>query len=247
MSGIGYITRRRADASALTAMSESESKPPSIAPPQSPDGRFDVDAELVRLAQAGRHSAFELLVVKYQRRVAATISGMVRNDAITEELVQETFLSAFRALPELRAEVAFFAWLQVIARNLASTHLRQAARGAEQFLMQSERQAEVSEAGEHIDPQSEVPGSIGRVFANTPEDELVAKQLFASLETALQSLPAAQRDALLMREIDGLDYQSIAATMALPLNSVKSLIYRARESVATQLGPQLEPNRNRRW
>ena len=229
------------------AMSESNSKLPSSAKSQFPEGRFDVDAELVRLAQAGRHSAFELLVVKYQRRVAATISGMVRNDAITEELVQEAFLRAFRALPELRAEVVFFAWLQVIARNLASSYLRRLASGAEPSAMHSERQDEFNEAADNGESQSSVPGSIGRVFANTPEDELIAKQLFYSLESALQSLPTAQRDALLMREIDGLDYQSIAVTMALPLNSVKSLIYRARESIATQLGPQLEPNRNRRW
>ena len=112
-------------------MSEKPSEQPEPSGPSGSTNRgpgFDVDAELVRLAQSGRHKAFELLVVKYQRRIAALIQGLVRNDSITEELCQEAFLRAFRALPELRAEIAFYAWLQAIARNLASGYLRSAAQ-----------------------------------------------------------------------------------------------------------------------
>ena len=168
------------------------------------------------------------------------IQGLVRNDSITEELCQEAFLRAFRALPELRAEIAFYAWLQAIARNLASGYLRSAAQNPVGGGRNG--QAASTDSG----PDEFEPGQ-GNVFSASPEDEMGAKQLFAGLESAISKLPKPQRDALLLREIDGLDYQAIAATMALPLNSVKSLIYRAREALALELSPFLEPVRNRRW
>ncbi len=237
MSDFGYSARQRTIGGPNNVMSE---KTPELSTATEREKGFDVDAELVRLAQSGRHKAFELLVVKYQRRIAAVIKALVRDDAITEELCQEAFLRAFRALPELRAEVAFFAWLQAIARNLASGYLRSASRN---LTRAGDRPTAASDDGEF--ENAELGQS--NVLSASPEDEFAAKQLFEGLEQAISQLPKAQRDALLMREIDGLDYQSIAATMALPLNSVKSLIYRARESLALRLSPYLESNRNRRW
>lgn len=215
-------------------------KPPETTVATASNSGFDADAELVRLAQSGRHTAFELLVVKYQRRIAALIEGLVRDHAITEELCQEAFLRAFRALPELRAEVAFYAWLQAIARNLASGYLRSAARNPSRSGRPGRTASDDTEFDETELGQTSI-------LSSSPEDDLGAKQLLAGLEKAISQLPKRQRDALLMREIDGLDYQAIAVTMALPLNSVKSLIYRAREAVAAQLTPYLEPTRNRRW
>ncbi len=237
MSDIGYSAWQRTLDGSNKAMTE---KTPKLSSATEREKSFDVDAELVRLAQSGRHKAFELLVVKYQRRIAALIRALVRDDAITEELCQEAFLRAFRALPDLRAEVAFFAWLQAIARNLASGYLRSTTRN---LTRAGDRTATGATDSEFDDSEL----GLGNLLSASPEDELAAKQLFAALDEAVSQLPKAQRDALLMREIDGLDYQSIAATMALPLNSVKSLIYRARESIALGLSDLLEPKRNRRW
>jgi RNA polymerase sigma-70 factor (ECF subfamily) len=191
-----------------------------------------IDAALVARAQRGETVAFEVLVVKYQRRVAATIRRFVRDDPITEELTQEVFLSAFLALPTFRPDGEFAAWLFTIARNAARSYLRSAQN------RQDDRPIPVlDDAGEDV--------RIGS--APSPEEEAMAHQLFESIDAEVAALPEAQRRALLMREVDGLDYKAIAAALGQPLNTVKSHIFRARDAIADRVRPLLAPTRDRRW
>ena len=193
---------------------------------------WSVDRELVGRAQAGDMTAFELLVVKYQRRVAAQIRAIVRRADVTEELTQEVFISAYDNLADLREGVAFQAWLGTIARNVASAHLRRRQNRAEEA---GKETGETPEAAEQLQ------------FSASVEQEVIARELFALIDKAVAELPAKQRDALMLREIDGLDYKAIAATVGAPVNTVRSLIFRARETVSGKIRPHLAPTRNRRW
>jgi RNA polymerase sigma-70 factor (ECF subfamily) len=191
-----------------------------------------VDAALVARAQQGETIAFEVLVVKYQRRIAATIRRFVRDDAVTEKLTQEVFLSAFLALATFKSDGDFAAWLFTIARNAAKSYLRSGQN------QQDDRPvAEPDEPGEDT----------RREAAPSPEVEVMARQLFQSIDAEIAALPDLQRQALLMREVDGLDYKSIAATLGQPVNTVKSHIFRARDAIALRVRPLLAPTRDRRW
>jgi RNA polymerase sigma-70 factor, ECF subfamily len=191
-----------------------------------------VDAALVARAQQGEAVAFEVLVVKYQRRVAATIQRFVRDDAVTEELTQEVFLSAFVALTSFKPDGDFAAWLFTIARNAARSYLRSAQN------RQDDRPVAVlDDAGDDV--------RFGA--APSPEEEAMAQQLFERIDAEVAALPEAQRRALLMREVDGLDYKAIAAALGQPVNTVKSHIFRARDAIADRVRPLLAPTRNRRW
>jgi RNA polymerase sigma-70 factor, ECF subfamily len=191
-----------------------------------------VDAALVVRAQQGETVAFEVLVVKYQRRVAATIRRFVRDDSITEELTQEVFLSAFLALPTFRFDGDFAAWLFTIARNAAKSYLRSA-----QNRQDDRRVPGLDDAGDD-DRFGAAP---------SPEEEAMAHQLFERIDAEVAALPDMQRRALLMREIDGLDYKAIAAALGQPVNTVKSHIFRARDAIAYRVRPLLAPTRDRRW
>ncbi len=191
-----------------------------------------IDAALVARAQQGEMVAFEVLVVKYQRRVAATVRRLVRDDRIVEELTQDVFLSVFLALANFKPDGDFAAWLFTIARNAARSYLRSAQN------RQDDRPLELAEeAGE-----SERFG-----IAPSPEEEAMARQLFARIDTEVAALPEVQRRALLMREVEGLDYKAIAAALEQPVNTVKSHIFRAREAIASRARPLLAPTRDRRW
>lgn len=192
----------------------------------------DIDSALVGRAQLGEAVAFEVLVVKYQRRVAATIRRFVRDDAITEELTQEAFLSAFVGLANFRRDSDFAAWLFTIARNAARSYLRSSHNRQDDRPM----------------PVLDSAGSDERyAAAPSPEEEAMAHQLFERIDAEVAALPDAQRRALLMREIEGLDYRTIAAALGQPVNTVKSHIFRARDSLADRVRPLLAPTRNKRW
>ncbi len=191
-----------------------------------------IDAALMARAQQGEAVAFEVLVVKYQRRVAATIRRLVRDDRITEELTQEAFLSVFVALPSFKPDGDFAAWLFTIARNAARSYLRSAQN------RQDDRP---------IQGLDEVGDSDKFGVAPSPEEEAMAHQLFERIDAEVAALPEAQRRALVMREIDGMDYKSIAAALEQPVNTVKSHIFRAREAIASRARPLLAPTRDRRW
>jgi len=191
-----------------------------------------IDEALVARAQQGERIAFELLVVKYQRRVAATIRRLVREDRVVEELTQEVFLSAFVALPSFRPEGQFAAWLFTIARNAARSYLRSAQNRQDDHPV------------ERVDDEG---GQERLGAAPSPEQEAMARQLFERIDAEVAALPELQRRALLMREIDGLDYKAIAAALGQPINTVKSHIFRAREAIAHRARPLLAPMRDRRW
>ena len=191
-----------------------------------------IDAALVARAQQGETVAFEVLVVKYQRRVAATIRRFVRDDPITEELTQEVFLSAFLALPTFKPEGDFAAWLFTIARNAARSYLRSAQN------RQDDRPV----------PLLDDIGDDARFgSAPSPEEEAMAHQLFGRIDAEVAALPDIQRRALLMREVEGLEYKAIAAALGQPVNTVKSHIFRARDAIADRVRPLLASTRDRRW
>ena len=191
-----------------------------------------IDAALVARAQQGETVAFEVLVVKYQRRIAATIRRIVREDRIAEELTQEVLLSVFVALPSFRPDGDFAAWLFTIARNAAKSYLRSAQN------RQDDRPMEMLDESGDSDRFGVAP---------SPEDEAMANQLFDRIDAEVAALPEVQRRALLMREVDGLDYKAIAAALEQPVNTVKSHVFRAREAIASGARPMLAPTRDRRW
>jgi RNA polymerase sigma-70 factor (ECF subfamily) len=193
---------------------------------------WNVDQELVARARNGDMTAFELLVVKYQRRVAAQIRSLVRSANVVEELTQEVFLHAYDHLGDLREGVAFWAWLSAIARNTASGFLRR-------------RQHRLDEKASEPNDTQDDSGQLQ--FAASAEQEVIAQELFAAIDVAMAELPTKQRDALMLREINGLDYKAIAATLGIPVNTVRSLIFRGRESLANKVRPHLTATRSRRW
>ena len=171
-------------------------------------------------------------MVKYQRRVAATIRRLVRDDRITEELAQEVFVKVFLALTTFRPDGDFAAWLFTIARNAATSYLRSAQN------RQDDRPMEV---------QGDADNDERFGVAPSPEEEVMAQQLFERIDAEVAALPDLQRRALVMREIDGLDYKAIAAALGQPINTVKSHVFRAREAIASRARPLLAPTRDRRW
>lgn len=204
------------------------------APPGGDAPVLDIDASLARRAAAGDDTAFEVLVVKHQRRVAALIRRSVRDERIVEELVQEVFLKVHGGLPGFRPDGPFTAWLSAIARNVCASYLRSAQN------RQDDRPVEPA-------PPDPGDGETWHAVAASPEEEAMARQLFSAIDDALAALPDLQRRALLMREADGLPYADIAQALSLPLNTVKSHIHRARESIARGIGPLLAPSRGQRW
>lgn len=217
--------------STYTAAVVPPTSPPSPDPPAAaPAESVDVDALLVQRAAGGDAFAFEVLVVKYQRRVAAAIRALVRDPRITEELTQEVFLRVHGALADFDLGGSFRAWIVTIARNVASSYLRSGQNRLD------DRPA---------DADDEPEGSF--THAGSAEDEAAARQLFVLIDRSIAELPPAQRAALLMREIDGLDYRAIAASLGVPVNTVKSHIFRAREAIAARIRPLLAPTRGRRW
>ena len=190
----------------------------------------DADAWLVREAQAGSRVAFDMLVLKYQRRVERLLSRSVRNPADVAELCQDTFLAAYRALPAFRGESAFYTWIYRIAINAARRH-RERQRPMDSL------DDEAGTFGTPVTPSDDA----------TPETLLAGQQLARQLDEAVQALAEDQRRALLLREVDGLSYDEIADLLACPAGTVRSRIFRAREAVAARLRPLLGGAGGRRW
>ena len=193
----------------------------------------DADALLVRQAQAGSRAAFDMLVLKYQRRIERLLSRSVRDAADVADLTQETFLAAYRALPGFRGESAFYTWLYRIAVNAARRHLGQQPRL---------QQVQAWDDSEGTFGTAPTPSDDA-----TPESLLAGRQLARELDEAVESLVEEQRRALLLREVDGLSYDEIGELMRCPPGTVRSRIYRAREAVAARLRPLLEGRGGRRW
>jgi RNA polymerase sigma-70 factor (ECF subfamily) len=191
----------------------------------------DADALLVREAQAGSRAAFDMLVLKYQRRVERLLSRSVRDHADVADLCQETFLAAYRALPAFRGDSAFYTWIYRIAINAAQRH-RARQRPVESL------DADDGTFGTPATPSDDA----------TPEALLASRQLAQGLNAAVEALAEDQRRALLLREVDGLSYEEIADLLDCPPGTVRSRIFRAREAVAARLRPMLGGGGGgRRW
>lgn len=198
-------------------------------------GDSEVDQQLVERAQRGDKYAFELLVVKYQRRLARLISRFVRDAAEVEDVTQEAFIKAYRALPGFRGESAFYTWLYRIGINTAKNYLLALKRRAP---TSTQFDAEEAEGFDDAGLLQEV---------STPENELMSKQVVEVVNSSLQELPDDLRTALTLREIEGLSYEEIASVMNCPIGTVRSRIFRAREAISTNLRPLLGTNKDHRW
>jgi RNA polymerase sigma-70 factor (ECF subfamily) len=194
----------------------------------------EVDQQLVERAQRGDKLAFELLVSKYERKLQRLLSRLVRDPTEVEDVTQEAFIKAYRALPSFRGESAFYTWLYRIGINTAKNHL--AAQG---------RKVPALSDMPGDDPEDD-GAALGR-DANTPEDELMSRQVAETVNAAMQALPEELRSAIMLREIEGMSYDEIAEIMNCPIGTVRSRIFRAREAIATQLRPLLGTSRDRRW
>lgn len=196
----------------------------------------DLDQELVLRAQNGDQRAFELLVVKYERRIARLLSRMIRDQSEIEDVSQEAFIKAYRALPSFRGESAFYTWLYRIAINTAKNHLSTLGRRP---MLSAEYE---DEDGDSVDAASLVPDF------HTPETELSNKQIVSTVNEAVDALPDELREAITLREMDGMSYDEIAAAMDCPIGTVRSRIFRAREAIANRLRPLLkEVGKDKRW
>jgi RNA polymerase sigma-70 factor, ECF subfamily len=187
----------------------------------------DTDQELVRRVQAGDQSAFNLLVLKYQHRVLKLVGRFVNDPAEAEDVAQEAFLKAYRALASFRGDSAFYTWLYRIAINTAKNALVSQRRRPVDFDLdlqdpdQYDRQAKLKEA-------------------DTPEGVLLTDEIRAVVEEAMEQLPEDLRTAIVLRELEGLSYEEIAEAMDCPVGTVRSRIFRAREAIDKKLKPLLD-------
>ena len=195
----------------------------------------DVDAELVARVQRGDKQAFDLLVLKYQRKIMRLLSRMIRDPGEIEDVAQEAFIKAYRALPQCRGESAFYTWLYRIAINTARNWLAQNNRRP------STPSAQENEEGETFDATDNLTDS------SNPESEMASRQIADTVNKAINDLPEDLRNAIVMREIDGMSYEDIAESMSCPIGTVRSRIFRAREAIATRLRPLLGDTGDRRW
>lgn len=198
-------------------------------------GDREVDQPLVERAQRGDKKAFELLVVKYQRKLARLLSRFIRDASEVEDVTQEAFIKAYRALPSFRGDSAFYTWLYRIGINTAKNYLVSLGRRAPTVTGVDNEEAEGLEEGDQLRD------------LNTPENQMMSRQLAETVDQALQELPEELRTAITLREIDGMSYEEIAQIMNCPIGTVRSRIFRAREAIAERLRPQLGTPKDRRW
>lgn len=198
-------------------------------------GDREIDQQLVERAQSGDKRAFELLVTKYQRKLARLLSRFIRDPAEVEDVSQEAFIKAYRALPSFRGDSAFYTWLYRIGINTAKNFLVSQGRRAPTT---TDFNAEEAETFEDADQLRDI---------NTPENELMSRQIAETVNRTVESLPEELRTALTLREIEGMSYEDIAGIMNCPIGTVRSRIFRAREAVAERLRPLLGTSKDKRW
>lgn len=198
----------------------------------------DADQLLVERVQRGDQAAFEMLVVKYQRRVERLIGRMVRDVDLVQDIAQETFIRAYRAMPQFRGESAFYTWLYRIAVNTAK-----------RMLLELKRDPLVLHSSLHSGEEDDETYSTESTLSDgeTPEAVLASKQIAATVNAAIDALSEDLRQAVVLREIEGLSYEEIADVMNCPIGTVRSRIFRARESIASKLRPLLGTKEGERW
>jgi RNA polymerase sigma-70 factor (ECF subfamily) len=202
-----------------------------------PASANDSDTILVERTVAGDQKAFELLVIKYQRRIQRLIGRMVRDVDLVEDIAQETFIRAYRALAQFRGEAQFYTWLYRIAVNTAK-----------KALMELKRNPTVSENTFKSDEDDETsPLENELTSSETPEAILAGKEIAQMVNAAMEALPEELRQAITLREIEGLSYEEIAEAMNCPIGTVRSRIFRAREAISERIKPLLENQSGKRW
>jgi RNA polymerase sigma-70 factor, ECF subfamily len=195
----------------------------------------EIDQQLVERAQRGDKQAFELLVSKYQRKLGRLLSRFIRDSTEVEDVTQEAFIKAYRALPSFRGDSAFYTWLYRIGINTAKNYLVAMGRRAPTTTDIDSEEAEGFEDGDQLRD------------LNTPENEMMSRQVAETVNQTLEELPEELRTAITLREIEGLSYEDIANIMNCPIGTVRSRIFRAREAIAERLRPLLGTSKDRRW
>lgn len=195
----------------------------------------EIDRLLVERAKQGDKGSFGILVSKYQRKLFRLVLRFIHNQTEAEDVVQETFIKAYRALHQFRGDAAFYTWLYRIGINTARNFLDDRGRKAPTATEMTAEQVESFSEGENLRD------------IDTPESVLASKQIAQTVHLAIDDLPDELRSALLLREVEGLSYDEIAMAMACPVGTVRSRIFRAREAVAVRLRPLLDTDMARRW
>src|SRR5450755_5137120 len=198
----------------------------------------DADAPLVERVKQGDVKAFEMLVVKYQRRIERLVGRMVRDVDLVPDIAQETFIRAYRALPQFRGDSAFYTWLYRIAVNTAKKSLMELKRDP---LVTEAARASRDDDDDRPRIENEPSDSA------TPEALLASKQIAAAVNFAVEALSEDLRQAITLREIEGLSYEEIAEVMNCPIGTVRSRIFRAREAISAKVKPMLENQSGKRW
>jgi RNA polymerase sigma-70 factor (ECF subfamily) len=197
------------------------------------------DTLLVERARGGDDRAYGLIVIKYQRRIERLIGRMVRDQDLVADIAQETFIRVWRALDQFRGESQFYTWLHRIAVNTAKKMLLSLKR--DPIVTETALQNENDEEDETFRREQELTTD------STPETELAAREIAETVQMVLAELPDDLRQAITLREIEGLSYEEIAQTMKCPIGTVRSRIYRAREAISVRIKPLLSHQTGRRW
>jgi len=187
----------------------------------------ELDQELVRRVQRGDSAAFDLLVRKYQHRIVGLIGRYIADWSECQDVAQETFLRAYRALGNFRGDAQFYTWLHRIAVNTAKNHL-----------VASNRRPPTDDID--VDDAEQFASGMRLRDNDTPERELMRQQLEQTVMRAVQSLPEELRQAITLREVDGLSYEEIAKRMDCPIGTVRSRIFRAREAIDLEMKPLMD-------
>ncbi len=195
----------------------------------------DIDQQLVERVQRGDKGAFDLLVIKYQRKIFRLLSRLIRDQHEIEDVAQEAFVKAYRALPNFRGDSAFYTWLYRIAINTAKNYLVSQGRRAPTSTPTDIEDAETFDDGDHLRD------------LNTPDSMLLTKEVAEAVNRAIDQLPEDLRTAIVLRELEGLSYEEIAESMQCPIGTVRSRIFRAREAIALELRPILDTAKDKRW
>lgn len=195
----------------------------------------EVDLALVERVRQGDRHAYDLLVLKYQRKIMRLLSRMIRDPGEIEDVAQEAFIKAYRALPQFRGESAFYTWLYRIAVNTARNWQAASARRP---VTVSSLENEDGETFDQVDSLTD---------QSTPESVLASRQIAQVVNEAIDDLPEDLRTAIVLREIEGMSYEDIAVTMQCPIGTVRSRIFRAREAIAARLRPVMGQDLDRRW
>ncbi len=190
-------------------------------------GESVTDKQLVERVQNGNKKAFDVLVLKYQQRIINLVSRFVHNPSDAQDIAQEAFIKAYRALPNFRGESAFYTWMYRVAVNTAKNHLAVKSRRP-------------LESAHDIDDVEQIEGDHALMHQETPEHLLLRDEIQGTIINSIEALPKDLKVAITLREVEGLSYEDIAVAMNCPIGTVRSRIFRAREAIDKELKPLIE-------